>query len=297
MSVSNPGRGTTMPHATTPAALEHFTGSVQKFTAVLSWLESTEADQISHGELETQITDRCRDVMNQMMQDRVDLGALRETRCVEEVIDTDGVEHRNVEPGHARTLTTVFGKVAVTRIAYRALGASNLHPADAVLNLPPEKHSHGLRRLTAIESARGSFDDAVHRSTGVLVGKRQLQDLAVRAASDFDTFYQQRQAPPADNTHILALSFDATGIVLRPGPVSQRAPPPTSAAPPPAANTRGPAPRCPPPAPPARPKPAPRRPPPPTPRAPPTPATPPTPPQPPPTTPPAPHRNPADTAA
>jgi hypothetical protein len=49
---------------------------VQKFTAVLSWLGSTEADQISHGELEAQITDQCRDVMNQMMQDRMDLGAL-----------------------------------------------------------------------------------------------------------------------------------------------------------------------------------------------------------------------------
>jgi hypothetical protein len=208
-----------MPHATTPAALEHFTRSVQKFTAVLSWLGSTEADQISHGELEAQITDQCRDVMNQMMQDRMDLGALRETRCVDEVIDTDGVEHRNVETGHARTLTTVFGKVTVTRIAYRAPGASNLHPADAVLNLPTEKHSHGLRRLAAVESARGSFDDAVDavgRATGVLVGKRQLQDLAVRAASDFDTFYQQRQAPPADDTHILGLSFDATGIVVRP---------------------------------------------------------------------------------
>jgi hypothetical protein len=149
----------------------------------------------------------------------MDLGALRETRCVDEVIDADGTEHRNVERDHTRTLTTVFGKVTVPRLAYRAPAASNLHPADAVLNLPTEKHSHGLRRLTALESARGSFDDAVnavHRATGVLLGKRQLQDLAVRAASDFDTFYQQRQAPPVDNTHILGLSFDATGIVVRP---------------------------------------------------------------------------------
>lgn len=208
-----------MPHTTTPAAEGHFTRSVQKFNAVLSWMESPEADQTPHGELEDQITERCREVKRQMMQDRMDLSALRETRCVEEVIDADGVEHRNVERDHTRTLTTVFGKVTVTRLAYRAPQASNLHPADAALNLPMEKHSHGLRRLTAIESARGSFDDAVdavHRATGVLLGKRQLQDLAVRAASDFDTFYQQRQAPPGDKTHILGLSFDATGIVVRP---------------------------------------------------------------------------------
>src|SRR5258707_13698924 len=139
-----------MPRTTTPATEGHFTRSARKFTAVLSWLESTDADQTPHGELEAQITERCRDVMNQMMQDRMDLSALRETRCVDEVIDADGVEHRNVEPDHTRTLTTIFGKVTVTRIAYRAPGASNLHPADAVLNLPTEKHSHGLRRLSGL---------------------------------------------------------------------------------------------------------------------------------------------------
>ncbi len=45
--------------------------------------------------------------------------------------------------------------LAVTRIAYRAPGAPNVYPADAALNLPAEKHSHGLRRHAAIESARG----------------------------------------------------------------------------------------------------------------------------------------------
>jgi hypothetical protein len=48
----------------------------------------------------------------------------------------------------------VFGEVAVTRLAYRRRGCANLSPADAVLNLPDELHSRGLRRLTAIESTR-----------------------------------------------------------------------------------------------------------------------------------------------
>jgi hypothetical protein len=37
----------------------------------------------------------------------------------------------------------------VSRIAYRSPGRSNVHPLDAALNLPEEKHSHGLRRLAA----------------------------------------------------------------------------------------------------------------------------------------------------
>jgi len=54
----------------------------------------------------------------------------------------------------------VFGKVKVARIAYRPPGRANLHPADTVLNLPSERHSHGLRRLAVAEATRGSFDDA-----------------------------------------------------------------------------------------------------------------------------------------
>jgi hypothetical protein len=57
-----------------------------------------------------------------------------------------------VENGHKRDLATVFGTVRVTRMAYRARQAINLHPGDAVLNLPAGKHSHGLRRLAAVEA-------------------------------------------------------------------------------------------------------------------------------------------------
>ena len=62
-----------------------------------------------------------------------------------------------VENGHKRDLATVFGTVQVTRMAYRARQAVNLYPGDAVLNLAAGKHPHGLRRLAAVEAARGSF--------------------------------------------------------------------------------------------------------------------------------------------
>ncbi|MEJ7764476.1 MAG: hypothetical protein WKF86_03175 [Acidimicrobiales bacterium] len=31
---------------------------------------------------------------------------------------------------------------------------------NSALNLPEERHSHGVRRLAATQAARGSFDDA-----------------------------------------------------------------------------------------------------------------------------------------
>ena len=53
----------------------------------------------------------------------------------------------------------VFGEVTVRRLAYRRRGQENLYLADGVLNPPAERASHGVRRLAAIESSRGSFDD------------------------------------------------------------------------------------------------------------------------------------------
>ncbi len=51
------------------------------------------------------------------------------------------------------------------------------------------RYSHGQRKLAAIEASRGSFDGAVaaiERITGVCIGKRQVEALAVQAAVDFD---------------------------------------------------------------------------------------------------------------
>jgi len=121
--------------------------------------------------------------------------------------------------GHGRQLATVFGTVRVERIAYRAVEAANLHPADAMLDLPPGKHSHGLRRLAAVEAVRGSFEDAaaaIGRSTGVAVGKRQVEQLAQAAAVDIEGFYAQREVDPEDPQTLLVLTFDGKGVVMRP---------------------------------------------------------------------------------
>ena len=65
-----------------------------------------------------------------------------------------------------------------------------------MLNLPVERHSHGLRRLAAIEASRGSYDDtveAIGRTSGQRLGKRQVEGLTAGAAADFDAFYATRQ--------------------------------------------------------------------------------------------------------
>ncbi|MGO9752544.1 MAG: hypothetical protein ACLP22_13800 [Solirubrobacteraceae bacterium] len=83
-----------------------------------------------------------------------------------------------------------------------------------------EQHaSHGVRRLAALESAAGSFGHAtgqVRERTGVALGKRQVEELAVRAAVDFDSFYAERmtaaQEQEQDEHDVLVLSADGSAV-------------------------------------------------------------------------------------
>ena len=161
---------------------------------------------------------RGRELVRRLLQGHLDLLAVRETRR-HDVTGPDGVARTRAERGHARPLATRFGQVTVSRIAYRAPGAPNLHPLDAALNLPQEKHSHGLRKLTAIEAVRGSHEDAaaaITRATGMKIGKRQAEELVLRAARDVDGFREDRRPAPAPDEHALVLTFDGKGIVMRP---------------------------------------------------------------------------------
>ena len=174
-----------------------FTGSRDRFETVLVWLEGEQSAALSHGELEERLQAGARELFRQLLQEHLDLRAQTETR-IADVMDEARVPRPSAETGHTRALATVFGGVDVRRIAYRRRGQGNLHPADAVLNLPTEKHSHGLRHLAAIESSRGSFDGAVQaieRATGQQLGKRQVEDLAARAAVDLEAFYVHRDPP------------------------------------------------------------------------------------------------------
>jgi len=188
------------------------------FDELLGWLQGSGAAALSHGELEEQLDRRGRDLLRQLLQGQLDLRALPEQR-VDDVSDADGIRHGAVEAGHTRPLTSIFGAVSVTRLAYRRRGHANLYPGDAVLNLPAERHSHGLRRLAAIEASRGSFEEtkaALGRATGASVGKRQVEALVARAAADVEEFYATRRQLPAADGDVLVISADGKGIVMRP---------------------------------------------------------------------------------
>ena len=195
-----------------------FTQARECYAGLEDWLASQDAAGLQHAELEEQVGVRGREVLRLLFQGHLDLLAGREVRR-HDVTGEDGVLRTRAEKGRERPLATKFGQVTVSRIAYRAPGAPNVHPLDAALNLPEEKHSHGLRKLAAVEAVRGSHEGAaaaVTRATGVKIGKRQAEELVLRAACDVDGFCGDRCPDPAPDDHALVLTFDGKGIVMRP---------------------------------------------------------------------------------
>ena len=208
-----------------PAAAVGFASSREQFESLVSFMDGTDAAGLDHAGLEERLDRDGRELLRRLLDDHLALRAVREQRLAQ-VVGDDEVTRGRVESGHRRVLGTVFGKVTVSRMAYRALGRGNLHPADAALNLPVERHSHGLRKLAAFETARGSFQDAVdgiERACGQQLGKRQVEELAQIAAVDFEDFYQARKPARSKPGDLLVISADGKGIVMRPDALRPKA--------------------------------------------------------------------------
>ena len=209
-------------------AEDAFARSRAAFAELAATLGGAEAGGWTHDQLEDHLERDGRQLLRRLLQDHLDLRALREQHAVQDALtrgrvvaitDAEGIGHRKVERGHVRHLATVFGTVRVARCAWRADGARNLYPADAALNLPDRRHSHTLKRRAATEAVRGSFEAAeqtLTRSCGKVAGKRQVEQLTVAAASDIDAFYTAAAPQPATDDTLLVLSVDGKGIVMRP---------------------------------------------------------------------------------
>jgi hypothetical protein len=199
-------------------AADGFASSREQFESLVSFMDGTDAAGLDHAGLEERLDRDGRELLRRLLDDHLALRAVREQRLAQ-VVGDDEVTRGRVEADHRRVLETVFGEVTVSRMAYRAPGHRNLHPADAALNLPVERHSHGLRKLAALEAARGSFQDAVdalERACGQHLAKRQVEELAQIAAVDFEDFYHARKPARCKRGDLLVISADGKGIVMRP---------------------------------------------------------------------------------
>ena len=202
-----------------PKPATHFAAAERAFAAMETFLDSAEAEALTHSDLERAVEAQARELIRKLLQAHLDARA--SARTVEPVRDADGVT-RSAGHVHTRELETIFGTVTVTRVGYGAESESSLHPLDGQLNLPVEKYSHEVRRRVALEAAKGAFETGVETLgmyTGAHVPKRQFEQLVVRAAQDFEAFYQARhlgaQRTPTTGS-IVVLTVDGKGVVMRP---------------------------------------------------------------------------------
>jgi hypothetical protein len=201
---------------------EKFSASREQFEKLATKLRGAEAMAMTHSELESLVENDGREVLRQLVQDHLHLRSEADAREQVPMLEgADGVA-RTQHRVHERPLMTVFGSVGIARTAYAAPGSASLHPLDGQLNLPEELYSHHVRKRLAEEVARGSYDEAVAalgRYTGVMVPKRQAEQLAHRAAQDFDAFYAgRRAASPAQEANtgeLVCVTSDGKGVPMR----------------------------------------------------------------------------------
>lgn len=198
---------------------EMFSPAREQMETMITQLQSSEMLAAQHGNIEVFVQEQGRELQRRLLQAHLDLRASRERPVP--VRGNDDVDRR-YRRASGRPLGTVLGPVLVSRLAYQAQGVDGRHPLDASLNLPPELYSHGVRRFVGEHAAMMPFDDVVHElqtSTGAVVGKRQVEEIAVRAANDFEAFYVERRAANEvleRTDDLLVLTFDGKGIVMVP---------------------------------------------------------------------------------
>lgn len=187
------------------------------FEELAEYMASSEACAMRESELERELEARARKVLREMLQEHLDArGPGEATGPVRDGTGAERTETRLQERG----LKTVFGRVDVRRLGYAAAAEESLHPRDGELNLPRELYSLELRRRAAMEASKGSFEQTVEmleRTTGSPIPKRQVEELVVRAAKDFDAFYAASgDALRKPSGPILAVSVDGKGVRMIP---------------------------------------------------------------------------------
>ena len=132
--------------------------------------------------------------------------------------DDDGTVYRR-DSRRDRTYFSIFGKVGVTRLSYRAEDVSEaVYPLDAMANLPERQYSYPLQERIALASQSGAYKEELKKLnefTGIQISDSVAQTVAAEAGRHFDSYYQ-RKAPPkaASDWDVLAVSFDGKGVPM-----------------------------------------------------------------------------------
>ena len=191
----------------------------EQYQFILQTLSDSESRQWDHGEIEQWLQRTGTELLRRLYQCHLD-GRAGLEKVETKLIGCEGEvrPHRRIR--QKRKLETLFGEVTVERIGYsnKKPGVTILYPGDGKLNLADDKYSHGVRKRVALEAAKVSFQETtktISETTGASVGKRQCEELTVKAARDFEEFYLNKpQTEVESSDDLLVLTMDGKGIVM-----------------------------------------------------------------------------------
>jgi hypothetical protein len=197
-----------------------FQAAYEKFVEITSHLNAKTQGEQTHSDIEAYLETDGRELLRLLLQEHLDQQG--PGRVGEAVRGADGVV-RSHKRDHMETgYKSVFGAVRVARTGYSRRGVSSLFPRDAQLNLPRQSYSHRLQKRVAAKAAKMSFESVasdMKTETGVRLGTRQIEQIVLAAARDFDAFYAQPCSQEieqhAASKPIQVLTFDGKGVVMR----------------------------------------------------------------------------------
>jgi hypothetical protein len=198
-----------------------FEAAREKFDEVSTRLGARETMELAHGDVERLLFSEGMEILRLLYQGHIHLRGIGEVAAAR-VTDGDGtvLTHCRLHP---RQLGSLFGVVNADRLGYGGRGEHSVHPLDADLNLPNGLHSHEVQRRVALEVCKQSFDGTVEEvvaTTGASVAKRQAEEIAAHAASDFEGFYTTRAvatgAEVSATGAIGVITSDGKGITMHP---------------------------------------------------------------------------------
>lgn len=191
----------------------------KSFEELERWLGSADALGLAEHVVEEELGRRGREVWRLLLQRYLDARGTGDVGPEIEVVGADErVWRHHAQRIDPRKVVSIFGEVTVRRTAYVAAGRVSVHPLDAALALPQRSFSYALQRRVVEEAVRGPFEEvceSLERQTGKVLSKRSAEQITVDAAEDFEAFYAQRGAPPAEATGpILVGAIDCKGVPL-----------------------------------------------------------------------------------
>jgi hypothetical protein len=191
----------------------------REFTRVEEWIFSEEAMKRSEHDIEEELFERSREINRKMLEAHMRARGQGNVGKAIEVVDEKDEPivhtHRRVQERHVSTL---FGEISIERLAYHHPGEESIRPLDEQAQLPARSFSYAVQSMLVRRAAQSPFDEAVEATeklTGLSISKRSAAEIAQDAATDFDTFYEQRVLmPPEETAPILVGTVDGKGVPM-----------------------------------------------------------------------------------